>query len=261
VITERFAHLPRNRRRGSFPRCLLMTDGDRATVAARLTSLVAPFAAIDATRHTWMPAGLHAFEEAKLGESPGFLTDDQREMVTAWWLAVREQANTPNWDVAATATVDGREGLVLVEAKAHTRELKADGKTPGRAENDARIAGAVAEANAALNRLTPGWNLSATCHYQLANRFAWAWKLASVGIPVVLVYLGFLNGSEMFDQGRPFADDEHWRRIVHEHGDRVVPASAWEHPLDVDGTPMIPVIRSAQVSLAKGGCRSAGENP
>jgi hypothetical protein len=249
VITERFADLPRNRRRGSFPRCLLLTDGDRATVAARLTSLVAPFAAIDPTRHVWMPAGLDAFEEAKLGESPGFLTEHDREAVTAWWLAVRERANTPNWDIAATATVEGRQGLVLVEAKAHARELKADGKRPGRAENDARIGGAIAEANAALNRLTTGWTLSAAGHYQLANRFAWGWKLASLAIPVVLVYLGFVNATEMRDKGRPFADDEDWRAVLHAHADRVVPPAVWNHPLDVGGTPLIPLIRSACVAL------------
>lgn len=249
MITERFAHLPRNRRRGSFPRCLLLTDGDRATAAARLTSLVHPIAVIDSTRHVWMPAGLHAFEEAKLGETPGVLSDDHREAVTAWWLAVREQANTPNWDIAATAAVKGRRGLVLVEAKAHVRELKADGKPPGRAENDVSIAGTIAEANAALNRLTTGWTLSAAGHYQLANRFAWGWKLASLGVPVVLVYLGFLNATEMCDQGRPFADDEDWRAVLHAHADQVVPPAVWNHPLDVGGTPLIPLIRSACVAL------------
>jgi hypothetical protein len=249
VTSELFAHLPRYRRRGSFPRCLLLTDGDRATVAARLTPLVAPFAAIEPTRHVWMPAGLHAFEEAKLGESAGFLSDEHRKAVTAWWLAVREHANTPNWDIVATGTVEGREGLVLVEAKAHARELKADGKPPGRAENDIRITGAVAEANAALNRLTPGWNLSSACHYQLANRFAWGWKLASLGVPVVLVYLGFVNASEMCDQGRLFADDEDWRAVLHAHADHVVPAAVWNHPLDVGGTPLISLTRSVRVPL------------
>jgi hypothetical protein len=248
-MTERFAQLPRNRRRGSFPRCLLLTDGDRATVAARLTSLVAPFATIDPTARIWMPAGLQAFQEAKLGETAGFLSDEHRESVTEWWLAVRERANTPNWDIAATATVQGRHGLVLVEAKAHARELKTDGKPAGRAENDTRIAGAIAEANAALNRLRPGWNLSATSHYQLANRFAWAWKLASLGVPVVLVYLGFVNATEMCDQGRPFADDEDWRTVLHSHADQVVPPAVWNHRLEIGGTPLIPVIRSASVAL------------
>lgn len=35
----------------------------------------------------------------------------------------------------------------------------------------------------------------------MSNRFAWAWKLATMEVPVVLVYLGFLNATEMGDQG------------------------------------------------------------
>ena len=27
----------------------------------------------------------------------------------------------------------------------------------------------------------------------MSNRFAWAWKLADLGVPVVLVYLGFFR--------------------------------------------------------------------
>ena len=42
-------------------------------------------------------------------------------------------------------------------------------------------------------------------HYSLCNRVAWAWKLAQLGVPVVWVYLGFLNATEMLDQGQPSA--------------------------------------------------------
>jgi crotonobetainyl-CoA:carnitine CoA-transferase CaiB-like acyl-CoA transferase len=33
----------------------------------------------------------------------------------------------------------------------------------------------------------PGWSLSVDSHYQICNRFAWAWKIASLGVPVVLI--------------------------------------------------------------------------
>jgi hypothetical protein len=249
MMDDVFAHLPRNRRRGSFPRCLLLTQGDAPAVAGRLTSLASPHAIVDPTRHVWMPKGLLAFEEAKLGETPGFLSDEHRTTVTNWWLAVRERANTPNWDLAATATIEGRQGLVLVEAKAHAGELKADGKKPGNADNDARIAAAIAQANDALNGVLPGWNISARSHYQLANRFAWAWKLASLGVPVVLIYLGFLDAREMQDQGAPLADADDWSRVLHAHADTTVPASAWGRGLDVGGTPLIALIRSTRVVL------------
>jgi hypothetical protein len=50
--------LPRNRRRGSFPRCLLLTQGDRSTVADRLTSLVGLDSVHVGEDDFWMPQGL-----------------------------------------------------------------------------------------------------------------------------------------------------------------------------------------------------------
>jgi hypothetical protein len=130
--------LPKNRRRGSFPRCLLLMEGDRTIVADKLTKLVElPGVHVEA-KDFWMPQGLpvlkangewdtNPIEEAKLGESIGFLSDDQREKVTSWWLAVRKRANTPNWDITSTCTIGEKDGLLLVEAKAHDAELKKDG--------------------------------------------------------------------------------------------------------------------------------------
>jgi hypothetical protein len=57
------------------------------------------------------------------GEVSAFLNPEQREALTTWWLAVRERANTPNWDIVSTCQMVGRQGLVLVEAKAHAGEL------------------------------------------------------------------------------------------------------------------------------------------
>lgn len=218
-------------------------------VAERLTQLVQPFAVVDPARHTWMPRGLAAPAEAKLGEAPRLLSAEHRELLTAWWLAVRPHANTPNWDVAAMATIAGREGLVLVEAKAHSRELKKQGQSTGNQKNRERIRAAIGEADRALNGLSGGWALSCDSHYQLANRFAWSWKLASLGIPVVLVYLGFLNAEEMRD-GKPFASAAEWDDAVRSHGRGIVPEDAWERPIDINGTPLLPLIRSLELPLA-----------
>ena len=100
--------------------------------------------------------------EAKLGECPHLLCDEHRELITAWWLSVRKNANTPNWDIATTATIDGRDGLVLVEAKAHSNELKVNGKPPGNPLNHARIALAIGEANLGLMPLYPVGSYRAT---------------------------------------------------------------------------------------------------
>jgi hypothetical protein len=65
--------------------------------------------------------------------------------------------------------------------------------------------------------------ISRDSHYQMSNRFAWSWKLAEYGIPVVLVYLGFLNASEMVDRGDPFANQDSWESLVMAHSSPLFP--------------------------------------
>ncbi|MBZ5702653.1 MAG: hypothetical protein LAN84_12495 [Acidobacteriia bacterium] len=265
--------LPNNRRRGSFPRCLLFMGGDRAIVADKLTKLVGlPDVHVEA-KDFWMPQGLQllkingewvtnpieeanvkeSIEEAKLGDSIGesrrFLSADRREEVTRWWLAVRERANTPNWDIASTCTIEEKAGLLLVEAKAHDAELKQDGKprdkhaSVGSKANHEQIGCAIDAASAGLDEAVKGWDLSRDSHYQLANRFAWAWKLASMGVPVVLVYLGFLSAKEVSDLGEPFADCADWTRVVLEYSRNIVPERAWGRDLRVGSITIKPLIR------------------
>jgi hypothetical protein len=139
--------------------------------------------------------------------------------------------------------------VLLVEAKAHAAELSSAGKPGGNLENESRIRAAISEANAALGSVVPGWHLSANTHYQLANRFAWAWKLASEGIPTVLVYLGYLNASEMLDCGPPFEDYCDWERVLRAHCRGIVPDEVWGTRLDVGPAPLIPLICSSDIHL------------
>ncbi len=230
--------------RGSQLGCLLLTEGAPGLVAERLNRLIAPHAIVDPARHTWMPIGRNSPEEAKLGECPRFLCASHRELITTWWLAIRKRANTPNWDIASTATIDGQDGLVLIEAKAHSNELKTDGKPLGNRWNHERIAVAINEANVGFTAALPGWYLSRDTHYQLANRFAWAWKIATLGVPVVLIYLGFLQMDDMRDQGAPLVSGADWDRLVRDHAAGVVPDSAWERRFAIGSATMRPLIRS-----------------
>jgi hypothetical protein len=141
----------------------------------------------------------------------------------------------------------GRAGLVLVEAKAHAAELHRDGKGAGNAQNDASISAAIAEANAALGGTRAGWNLCADAHYQLCNRFAWGWKVASLGVPVVLVYLGFLDADEM--PNGALRNAQEWRTCVLEHARDFVPEQAWEQPQDGGAARFVPLIRAARTSM------------
>lgn len=119
--------LPHKERRGSRARCILLTEGHPHEVADALTALVQPFALVRPGHDRWLPQGFAARGEARLGESAVLLSGPQRAVLTRWWLAVPGRGNTPNWDIAATALVGQRAGLVLVEANAHVAELKPAG--------------------------------------------------------------------------------------------------------------------------------------
>ena len=233
---------------GSRLRCLMLTHQPDAVVARLLTELIEPFGVVEVGRDYWMPRGFLSPDEARLGESPGFLSSAQQQTVTTWWLAEPRYANTPNWDIASTCTIDDRPGLVLVEAKAYSAELSSAGKstprTPNGLENHDQITHRVAEASRKLNALLPGFSLSASLHYQLCNRLVWSWKVATLGVPVVLVYLGFLNAEEMAHRGRPFGSVCEWEGVVREQARGIVPDAAWDRRLDMDGTPIIPLIRT-----------------
>jgi hypothetical protein len=232
--------------KGSRLRCLMATSVARADVAAFLTALVRPHATVTSA-DVWQPRGFLDGDEARLGEAGAFLSAERREALTAWWLAVRKRANTPNWDIVSTCRMDGRQGLVLVEAKAHAGELHRDGKGAGNAQNDASISAAIAEANTALGGASAGWNLCADAHYQLCNRFAWAWKVASLGVPVVLVYLGFLDAEEMANGVLRSADE--WRTCVLEHTRDFVPEKVWEQQQGGGAAGFVPLIRAARMSM------------
>ena len=117
-------HLNPKERRGSKPRCHLLTHGTAVEVAAKLTALAAPFATVSAN-DAWMPVGFEQVQEAELNKAPRLLSADLRAKLGAWWLpADRQSARTPNFDIASTCTVGGVPGLLLVEAKAHAQELR-----------------------------------------------------------------------------------------------------------------------------------------
>lgn len=225
--------------RGSRAGCLALTE----SVADRLRRIVRPHATVESEGAVYFPKGLEHPHEAKLGETEGLLSRENRDALTTWWLAVKAGANTPNWDIASKCLVGSRPGLILVEAKAHCGELASSGKPKdGNPANDACIRAAIAEANSKLNAVMPDWHLTADSHYQLCNRFAWAWKVASLGVPVVLVYLGFLNVTDMTGY-RLFQTAQEWTEAIHKHSEGIVPPDAWDTELNINGTPLIPLIK------------------
>ena len=73
-----------------------------------------------------MPDGFADCEEAQLDKAKQIIPSAQtRDALRNWWLAVptAQRATTPNWDIACTCVIHGKPGILLVEAKAHEREL------------------------------------------------------------------------------------------------------------------------------------------
>ena len=170
--------------------------------------------------------------------------------LSAWWNP--KGGNTPNWDIASTCNIKGESGLLLVEAKAHQNEPDSSGKkkpdknaTCGKRKNHAQIGQAIAEAANGLQSVTgKPWKISRDKHYQISNRFAWSWKIATLGIPVVLLYLGFLNAEDMADNGPLFRSEKEWDCILKDHCHSVVDNTCWRKCLNVNGVPFFPLIRT-----------------
>lgn len=188
-------------------------------------------ARIDRESHSWMPTK-EKDQEARLETNGRHLLPERGlgNQLTDWWLEHHNGANTPNWDFAASCTVRNKQGLVLVEAKAHEDELDWGPKRLDRSassdskDNHKRIGDAIEEARKALNRALSGTvAISRDCRYQLSNRVAYAWKLASLDVPVVLAYLGFLG--DTYFNADYLRDADHWQRVTGGYMQGVVPLS------------------------------------
>lgn len=204
-------------------------------------------ASVCATDH-WRPIGRHDASELRLTRAdPSMVSAALAGTLRDWWLAIPRGANDPNWDLASTASFpDGRKGLVLIEAKAHVREFEgeAKGKPAGNPENHERIRQAIGEAAAGLRQHWLDIRISRDHWYQFSNRLAFAWKLASLGVPTVLIYLGFTSDDGMADCGDPLRDSDQWRSLVEGHLNPIFPRACWGREVQIAGTPMRVVIRS-----------------
>jgi len=254
-------------RKGSKARCHLMTHGSTIEVAARLTGLIHPWGHVDPSGY-WVPQGCDAAEEAQLDKSTRLISDHATRMrLREWWLGHKAPAltTTPNWDIASTCTIEGAPGLLLVEAKAHRAELAHTAcAAPQGSGSYTRIKEALKNAGDDLNRMTPGriWRLSPDDHpdaaeydYQIANRFAWAWKLTTMNIPVVLVYLGLLGAQEMNHPGTiPFSSAADWDRAIRSHGRPMIPEGIWNQKIESHSRLFIPLIQSKTIPIEPAEC-------
>jgi len=227
----------------------------RPDFGAELIQLVAPVDCRMTVQSKWMPGGHSSPSEARLETfGPEIMPDPEIwRHLRSWWLAHERGANTPNWDIAASCEIEGKTGLILVEAKANVPELSVAGKSfdtnssAASHENHDRIALAIAEACCALRQSGVVTAISHGTHYQLSNRVAFAWKLASLGVPTVLVYLGFLGDDGIREVGPSFSDPAHWNSVFFDYARSVVPRDSFEKRIDCIGAPMWILVRSRSV--------------
>ena len=202
----------------------------------------------------WQPRGHEAPDEACLEDCGARLLPGMTRWneLAAWWLVHQRGANKPNWDLVVTCNFAGKPGLALIEAKAHEGELDWAGKRPPETSdnsvaNHERIGLAIAEACSALDHIVPGVRISRDTHYQLANRVAYSWKLASMGVPVLLIYLGFTGDAGIADVGPPLRDDIHWRSVMHRYSEGVLPREFFDRWLPCGAAQMRMIVRSRPV--------------
>ena len=210
-----------------------------------------------------MPVGFDDVEEVQLHKPNALIPDETSRELKKWWFEVPGGLG-PNWDIISQCSVrcgrNVRQGVMLVEAKAHGAELVGEavgkklqaGARGGSRRNHDRIGKDIEEANDGLRLLTGdmGWLLSRDSCYQMPNRFTWAWSLASLGTTVVMVYLGFLNANEMSDIGESFRRHADWVECVKTHTRGKIPGGAWDRfGMAADGTSFVPRIMSASLSL------------
>ncbi len=194
----------------------------------------------------FMPRGESAPDEARLERFGPELIPDSGVWTELedWWLCHKGGANTPNWDIAAGCLLEGVPGIVLVEAKANWPELGVGGKSLSSdasersRENHERIGTAIDEASRGWQMIDPRVSITRDTHYQLANRLAFTWKLATLGIPTVLLYLGFTGDVGIADAGAPFLDDADWQRAFGEYSASAWPSDLLGRRVDIGGTPV-----------------------
>jgi len=215
----------------------------------QLSHLLCPTGAIIKCTDKWQPKGCSKFDKDEVRLKWFCQTlNINKETLWKWWLV--HWGNMPNWDLASTCTIKGEKGLILIEAKAHTNELNTDGKrlalnaSVRSRKNHEQICQAISEASHALSEVVKGIDISCCTHYQLANRIAFSWKIASLGIPVILVYLGFLGDKSWQDK---FTDNNHWNCELRKYMDKHVPEDFIDQWICCGKSKMQMIIRSLPV--------------
>lgn len=254
------------RKKGSQLRCLLLSGMEKAKLQNSLIRIIDQknpgSIKIEFTDDfEYFPKGLAYPTEIELDKAkiPVNGSTEYCKELRGWWLG--KYARTPVWDFVCTASIDGAPGLILIEAKAHQNEfLKFEDSSKAKkgSANRIRIESALSEINAKYK-----YNMTANNYFQLSNRIAWCIKLASLGIPVVLVYLGCLGTEEMIisENDSLLRNAQQWEGLVTEYSKKIS-FSDWETQVSgellqdsssfIEPALFYPIIRTVDIQVTKG---------
>ena len=171
-----------------------------------------------------------------------------------WWLKYPgPSAITPMFDIISTCTIDGKKGILLVEGRVNTGELFYNGikkilsnlKTDNVMANQVSVAKAIKEANTGINKTVKGVELSTENCYHLSSRISEAWWLANKGIPVILLYVGFLNYEKLsYKKHKVFTTDAEWQDLFKKHTEKVGVDKLLEKSIDCGAASFTTIVRS-----------------
>ena len=214
--------------RGSRKHILDLIDSDK--FIASMNSILHPFNASLTNKETLQPKGYIDDSEYGLQFYIGVnkLSDKFNQLESfnflSWWNP--HGGKDPTWDMLSMCEINGKQGILLVEAKAHISEFDFNGKpfnpnsSTGSLDNHKNIESRISQANTSLNQSNAGFGISIDTHYQLSNRVAFAWQLNQLSIPVALLYLGFTGDTYFNDY---FLDEVHWKQEFNKYIENVVP--------------------------------------
>lgn len=193
-------------------------------------------------------------EVTTAGIPDNILPESNKKEIRQWWLKYSKGANTPNWDFICSANIGGVKGLIIIEAKSHKNEVKKEGKIfknqssySSKANHD-RISQAIKEAR---DDLSKGIKISIDHDYQLSNRIAYTWKFTTLGIPVILIYLGFINDTEMEDIGEPFKSADEWNKFIKDYIKDIFPVKLLEKKVPCGNSYFYFLLRSIEIKDIK----------
>lgn len=154
-----------------------------------------------------------------------FLPQQQQENLKSKWEKYWT-GNTQHWDGIILHRSEGKEEWIIVEAKAHLKEIRSDCGAKENSKNEAKIKNAFAQTQKEFSiNMNNNWLKN---YYQLANRLAFINFLLDNGINASLLNIYFINGYEKYKlkdrakvtiENKSVENEEEWKKVMNEEYD------------------------------------------